>query len=884
MNLTFLFTDVEDGTRLWERAEGTMRRAMGRHDEILQKATQRHGGKALKTVGDAFCCVFEHPRDALRAAVDAQRALSGEPWPLGIAHLRVRMGLHTGDAVLRRGEYCGPTVNRVASLSAAALGDQILVSSVTASLLAADLGDVALRDLGKHRFKELSEPEVVFEVVGPGLRDMPSATPLVEVAPNNLPTQSSTFVGRSEELKRVRDLITLYPLVTIAGMGGIGKTRLALHAAAKVLRNYKDGCWFVALKEIEDSALIAQVAADGMGVNAVEGEPIETTLFEALFKKKCLIVIDNAEHMLSDVANFTRRLLKAVPGIRIIVTSREPLHVGGEHVLRIEGIEESEQLFLDRARALHGDVTLSDATIATICGKLQGIPLAIELAAARLGDSTAKHLDVLLSIAGHPLDATIDWSYSLLNEEEQRFFRRLAVFEGSFSSDAAQKVALEPGSAADGLALLASLVDKSLVFQLTTAHGARYSLLEAVRDFAMERLRDSSEIEETLRRHCLHYTTFVLTTSRVNDKPEIGVSAISVEWNNVRGALHLALEQEMDLEGGRWAVHGLWEFWRTTGRTTEGWFWINRALEGMDVTPRLRTELLQRAAQIASARSDYRALDPLAKLLVEIHERADDTAGLGNALQLLANAKQGLGNGAEAEPLLRRALQLFRAENDRKGIAVSLCNLGVLEMELHSNYDAARQLLQHSFETFKELGSAPNCALALGNLAIACTRAGDTEKALTYARQGLLLYRNLGNDDEIGNAYLNISEIHLDCSRYDEALESLMSAREAWGARPNKFYLACYFELAFKIGVALDALEAAAKIYGYAARFRTLVRVPQSASERASIALCYNRLHKTLGALALDRLTADGAMLEDKAIEGLISSLGPTPKQPSKVS
>lgn len=883
MNLTFLFTDVEDGTRLWERAEGTMRRAMSRHDELLHKAAQRHGGKALKTVGDAFCCVFEYPRDALRAAVDAQRALSMEPWPKGVAPLRVRMGLHTGEAVLRRGEYCGPSINRVASLASAALGGQILISSVTASLLAGDLGDVALRDLGKHRFKELNEPEVVFEAVGPGLREMPS-TPLVDVAPNNLPTQSSTFVGRSEELKRVRDLVTLYPLVTIAGMGGIGKTRLALHAAAKLLRNYKDGCWFVALKEVEDPALIAQVAADGMHVKGVPGEPIETTLFEALFKKKCLVVIDNAEHMLYEVANFTRRLLKAVPGIRVIVTSREPLHVGGEHVLRIAGIEESEQLFLDRARALRSDVNLSDATVATICGKLQGIPLAIELAAARLSDNSATQLDELLSFAGHPLDATIDWSYGLLNEEEQRFFRRLAVFEGSFSSDAAQKVALDEGSNADGLALLASLVDKSLVFQVTTAEGARYSLLEAVRDFSMVPLRESGEVEDALRRHCRYYTTFVLSTAPPKDKPVGDVTAIASEWNNIRTALHLALEQRLDPEGGRWAVHGLFEFWRSTGRTAEGWYWINRALEGMDVAPHLRTELLQRAAQIASVRQDWRALDPLAKLLVEIHERADDTAGLGNALQLLANAKLGLGNPPEAETLLRRALEQFRTENDRKGVAVALCNLGLLESELHSNYSAARQLLAHSFQLFKELGSIPNCALALGNLSIACMRAGELEQALTYAQQSLLLYRKLENDDEASNQYLNTAEILLESGRSEEALAAMKAAREMMGERPNRFFLAGYFELAFKLAVALEARDVAAKVYGYAVRFRTIVRVPLSTSERASMETWHQRLSKTLGTLALDRLVEDGAVLEEKAIEGLISTLGSAPKQPSKVS
>jgi predicted ATPase/class 3 adenylate cyclase len=881
--LTFLFTDVEDATRLWERAEGAMRRAMGRHDELLHKSAQRHAGKALKTVGDAFCCVFERPHDALRAAVDAQRALANEPWPSGIGQLRVRMGIHTGDALLRRGEYCGPSINRAASLAGTAGGGQILVSSVTASLLAGNLGDVQLRDLGTFRFKELNEPEVVFEIVGPGLRQTVNPA-LVDVAPNNLPTQSSSFIGRSEELKKLRDLITLYPLVTVAGLGGIGKTRLALQTAAKLLRNFKDGCWFVPLKEVEDPSLIAQVAAGGMRIAAQPGEAIETTLFESLLKKKCLIVIDNAEHLLYEVANFTRRLMKAVPGVRVIVTSREPLHVGGEHVLRLGGIEEGEQLFLDRAGSLRTDISLSDATVATICGKLQGIPLAIELAAARLTAASTPQLDDLLALAGHPLDATIDWSYGLLNEDEQRFFRYLAVFDGTFSSDAAQKIAVDDVANVDGLALLASLVDKSLVFQTTMPEGARYSLLEAVRDFAVERLEERQELSNAILRHCAYYTKFVLSLSLSKEKSEASITAIATDWNNIRNALHTALEERVDLDGGRWAVHGLWEFWRTTGRTAEGWYWINRALEGTDVAPALRAELLQRAAQIASARQDFRALDPLAKLLVEIHERMPDTTGLGNALQLLANAKQGLGNDAEAESLMRRALEQFRSENDRRGIAVSLCNLGLLEEQAHFNHSAARQLLLHSFEIFKELGSAPNCAIALGNLAIVCMNAGDLPQALAYAQQSLLLYRKLGNEAECSNQFLNIAEILLESGRLDESLAALKSARDSMGERPYKFYLASYFELAFKIAVATGAREAAAKVYGYAVRFRNTVRVPLQPSERNSIENWHQRLRQTIGALALDRLTQDGAILDEKAIEGLISALGPAPKQPSKVS
>ena len=880
MSVTFLFTDVEQSTRLWERAEGAMRRAMTRHDKILRKIVGRHGGDVFKTAGDAFFCAFERPLAAVRAAVEIQEALRMEPWPKPLGELRVRMGVHSGGAVLRRGDYVGAPVNRVTRLTAAARGGQILVSAATAALAAKDLTGIRLRDLGTHRLPETDEPEVLFEVVAPGLQDESAPVPFSET-PTNLPGQTSTFVGRFDEIKKLRDLTTLYPLVTIVGLGGIGKTRLALHVATKLLRTYKDGCWFVPLKELEDPSLIAQVAADGMRLSAVGGENIEKTVFESLFKRQTLIVIDNAEHLLYEVANFARRLLKAAPGIRIVVTCREPLHVGGEQVLRLGSIDEGEQLFLDRARALRSDIALTDSTIAAICARLQGIPLAIELAAARIAELSTTQLDELLSIAGHPLDATIDWSYGLLGANEQRFFRRLAIFEGSFSSDAAQSVAYDQRFSSDGLTLLASLVDKSLVFQTNQEGGARYGLLEAVRAFAAQRLRESGEWDDVRYQHCGYYTRLVLSTSLATGKEAEGVATVTREWTNVRSALAAALEERIDLESGRWAVKSLWEFWKTTGRTAEGWYWVNRALEGTDHDPMLRAELLQRAAQIASLRHDYRTLDPLAKLLVEIHERSGDADGLAYALQLLTNAKIGLGNVEEGETLQMRALEQFKASGDRHGAATALGNLGVLQMNVHLNYQSARQLMTHSIAIFKELGAVANCAVMLGNLSNAYMLSGDADSALSYAEQSLMLFQRLGNEAQAGNQYLNIAEIQLLRGSSGEAVGSLHAARTALGDKPDFFFLTNYVETAFKLAVSLGRFDVAARLYGHSARQRSLAHLPLQRGEKIAMDSWLAKLTNEVGTLALDRLAQDGATMEASAIEGLIATLGPAPKQPS---
>ena len=308
-DVTFLFSDIEGSTRLWERAGGAMRRALVRHDEILRKAVERNAGVVFKTVGDSFFCAFERPENGLRAAVDAQLALASEPWPAAIGELLVRIGLHTGVAVLRRGDYFGPTLNRIARLTAAAHGGQTLMSATTAALLAKKLGNVTLRDLGTHRLKDLGEPEVIFQVVAPGLRTdfLPPAS--LDATANNLPSQISSFVSRTRDLEQLRTLTAQHPLVTIAGLGGIGKTRLALQLAAEMISDFKDGCWFVALKDTDDPAQIPQTTADALRLRSVPGEPIEAQLLEHLFKRRALVVIDNAEHMIDGVAAFTKRLL-----------------------------------------------------------------------------------------------------------------------------------------------------------------------------------------------------------------------------------------------------------------------------------------------------------------------------------------------------------------------------------------------------------------------------------------------------------------------------------------------------------------------------------------------------------------------------------------------
>jgi predicted ATPase/class 3 adenylate cyclase/predicted TIM-barrel fold metal-dependent hydrolase len=896
-NVTFLFTDIVGSTQLWELAPDAMRRGLARHDEILHKTLDRNGGIVFKTVGDSFFAVFEDPVKALHAATETQYALIDEPWPRALGDLRVRIGLSTGTPVLRGRDYFGPTVNRVARLAAAARGGQILVSDATASLVAGKIGNVRLHDLGMHRLRDLTEPERIYQATAPGLPSELLTPASLDATPNNLPSHISSFVGRSDDLKLLQRLIHKHPLVTIVGLGGMGKSRLALQLAEDLVGEFADGCWFVSLKDIDDPAQIVQATADALHLRRVVGEPVESTLLEHLFDSKALIVVDSAEHLIAGVAGFLRRLLASSTGVRLIVTSREPLHIPGEQLLRLGPIEEAVPLFFERVQSLGkslDDSPESAKAVSNVCAKLQGIPLAIELAAARVASMSVIELDESLTSQLHPLsksgerglesaslDAMLDWSYRLLKPSEKRFLMRLAIFDGSFALEAAEAVAGD-GLRGEALSLLGSLSDKSLVTYAIEAGFSRYYLFDVVREFALERLRETGDVESH-RRHCIYFFGLVRSLTAPALSREVSTARLTTEWSNIRGALRFALEDGHDLEAGHWAVRKLSEFWITTGRTTEGWYWINRALQETDVPPHMRSEMLEMAAKVASIRSDFQALDMLGTLLVEINEESGDPRALGNALQLLANAKVGLGNADEAEHFLRRSLEQFRLADNPRGAAQALANLGLIAGQQHLNFPAASQLLRHSLKIFRELDMPLNCAEVLGNLSVVSTRTGEFAQALNYGRESLAILKRLGNDPDAGMQHINIAEIYMEWEKFEAAVPELQAARDAFGDRANPLYLAYYYEAAFKLAVDLKVHEAAALIYGYASHHRIVIRNPLQPNERAMIDSRLARLTRVIGNPLLERLTAEGASMEPKAMEGVIASLGSSPGQPSGI-
>jgi predicted ATPase/class 3 adenylate cyclase len=535
--VTFLFTDLERSTRLWEQHPEAMKAALARHDEILRRAIDAHGGHVVKMRGDGAHAAFSTAHEAIAAAVEAQRALMGEHWDVD-APLRVRMGVHTGPAELREGDYFGVSVNRAARLMSVAHGGQIVVSAAAEELSRDALPEgVSTADLGVHRLRDLGSPEHVFQVVHADLDHRFPPLTSSDAYASNLPAQMTSFVGRESELAAIAEMLESTRLVTLTGVGGVGKTRLAIQLGAEHLSEYADGVWLCELAAAGDPEAMVQVVAAVFSVSSRPEEPLNARIREALRTKQVLIVLDNCEHVLDAAAELAEGILRDCPGVRIVATSREALDVPGERVTRVRSLPlpgehddvrhvvsvDAVRLFVDRASAVDPDFALSDANAASvmqICRRLDGIPLAIELAASRVVSLRPAEIETLLDerfrlLTGgrrtsverhHTLRATVDWSYSLLSSTEQIVFERLGVFAATFDAEAAAAVA---GGDIDAWVVrdaVASLVRKSMINPVVgDAQSSRYQLLETLRSYARERLDDRGDADMIRRRHAAHY-------------------------------------------------------------------------------------------------------------------------------------------------------------------------------------------------------------------------------------------------------------------------------------------------------------------------------------------------------------------------------------------
>jgi predicted ATPase/class 3 adenylate cyclase/DNA-binding CsgD family transcriptional regulator len=800
--VTLLFTEIEGGVRLWEADHDVMAAASARHDRIVRDEVEACGGRVFKTVGEAHRAVFADPVAALSSAVAIQRAAVAEPWPSGLT-IQVCMALHSGTCAERDGDYVGPVVNRTARLLDVGHGGQVLVTAATYALLADRLpGGIGLRDLGEQRLRDLGRAERVFQVTGSGLAEGFGVLRSLDdpALRHNLPSQATTFVGRTAELAELRALVSGGSrLITIAGPGGIGKSRLALQVAADALDGTGDGVWLAELAPVAEPELVTLTTAAALRVSEAPGRPMLDTLIDAVRDRDLLVILDNAEHVLGAVAELADAIIRKCPRICLLVTSREPLGTSGEHVFRVPGLAvppadlaapdllaafESVQLFAEHAALQRRDFALDEANVASvaaICIRLDGIPLALELAAARLGSVSVSEINARLdqrfrllttgnrtAMPRHQtLRALIDWSYDLLNPQEQVVFDRLSVFAGGWTLDGAEAVAVG-GDVADWqvLDLLAALVGKSLV-QAEVSHGStRYRLLETVRHYAAERLalRAGSEASAVRAAHRDHYLALVensIARGRGPDEQRWH-DRIEAEFDNIRAALAFSITEPGSAEPGLRLAAGLRNFVFARGHSGE----VIEALGAMLGRPDARQPTRHLAL----------ALVANCKLLTHFDRNPDIPAMAEEAITiardladdaLAADALAGLnwfrflqGDLPAALARADEAVALARASGSPVRVVVALGHRAVFKAET-GELDASRVDYQEVLSLARASGDNSTLAVTLINLGVDQIAAGEFPAALAYLQDALKVadahgYQHLSAAAEmnLGFAYL----------------------------------------------------------------------------------------------------------------------------------
>ncbi|HEU6446206.1 MAG TPA: adenylate/guanylate cyclase domain-containing protein [Gaiellaceae bacterium] len=758
--VTFLFTDIEGSTRLLEELGDRYPDLLGEHHRLIRESFRPRGGVEVDSSGDAFFVAFERPTDALAAAAAAQQALAG-------TGLRVRMGIHTGKPLVAEGSYIGMDVHRAARVMAAGHGGQVLVSEPTRELL--DDG-FELQDLGEHRLKDLREPLRLFQL---GDDEFP---PLRSLDQARIPSDLDPLVGRKRELGDLVRLLTrdAVRVVTLLGPGGIGKTRLATAAAQELVESYTDGVIFVDLAWIREPELVLSTIAEALG--------IEGDVLEEVGTRKQLLVLDNLEQVI-DAAPDLARLLVAGPGLAVLATSREPLRIAGEHEFRLRPLAEAPavELFRQRAVATRYDFEADYGLLAAICARLDNLPLAIELAAARIKvlspEVLLSRLDRRLPLltgarrgvpARHQtLRATIEWSYELLKPEEQRLFVRLAVFRGGWTVEAAEAVC-----DAD-LDALTSLVDKNLVRE----EGVRFGMLETIRELARERLREDPDFPELRRRHAEYYARLAETARpHLRGPGRVWLDRVEADHDNFRAALGWSLSDEGELDIALRVATSLRSFWHLRAHHAEGVRWLERALRATHsgVPPTTRAAGLNALGNLCFFEHEYQRAALYLEDSLALYREAGDLPCVLDVINSLGNATWALGDRRRTARLRDEALTLARQLRDSYGIARTLHYIGEEARDSGAQL-RARRAFEESLEVMRGLGDHSFVLASLHGLGDLELDAGNVETAEARYRESLVLARDLNIPRTRASALAGLASTAAAAGR-------LLRAGRLWGA------------------------------------------------------------------------------------------------------
>ncbi|HMA34823.1 MAG TPA: tetratricopeptide repeat protein [Chloroflexia bacterium] len=926
--VTFLFTEVEGSAQLWEQQPAATQAALDRHHLILRTAIAQQAGSIFKTLNEGVCAAFPTAPDALAAALAAQRELAAESWALA-APLQVRMALHTGTVEERAGDYLGPPLNRTARLLAAGHGGQILLSLATQELVRDQLpGGTYLQDLGEHRLRDLTRPEHLFQLVA---ADRPAQFPALQTLdarPNNLPAQSTDLIGREPEVAAVAALLRRKEirLVTLTGPGGTGKTRLGLQVAAELLDAFPAGCWFVPLAAVADPALVAPTVAATLGIRETAGQALTARLKDYLGAGPVLLILDNFEQILPAAA-LVADLLAGAPHLKILVTSRTVLRCYGEqefsvpplalpdprHLPALDRLAQYEavRLFSARAQAVKPEFVITQENapaVAAICARLDGLPLAIELAAARIKILPAQALLARLGsrmtlLTGGARDVparhqtlrgAIAWSHDLLDPAERILFRRLAVFAGGWTLEAAEHVGGDEGSelstqdfqlsTLDGIA---SLMDKSLVRPEELEDGEpRFGMLETIREYALAALAASGEAEAVRRAHGAYYLALAEQAEAALRGPQqsLWLARLEREHDNLRASLQGALERGEPEFAVRLAG-ALWAFWNTHGHLSEGRRWLETALTSAECGVRtaeenespgtipqsaLRTPHWAKAlfggGVLAYTQGDYGRAQALLEESLRLRRARADAPGIAQTLNALGAVADGQGQPGAAQALFEESLARQRELGDKRGIAQALNNLGAIALKAG---DTARAiaLLEESPPLFRALGDKRALALTLNNLAELLRAQGLLPRAQARLEESLALFREIGDRRGIAIALTSLGDVAGEQHDYGSAAARYREGLVLYQVVGDRESSAVCLEGLAGVLSALGEQTRAVRLFAAAAAVRQAIGAPHPPSGRSVMDRQLAGARRSLGDAAFTAAWAAGqAIALDAAI------------------
>lgn len=879
--VTFLFTDIEGSTQLAQQHPDEMPALLARHNEILHEEIAAQNGFVFQIVGDSFAASFHAARDAVHAAINAQKRLQTESW--SPAPIKVRMGIHTGEAQIQSetsaNRYSGyATLALTQRVMSAGHGGQVLFSQSTHDAVQGQLPmDVLLKDMGEHRLKDVLHAAHLYQIYSPDLTSEFPALKTLDRPMHNLPGQLTTFIGRQKELEAIKNLIATHRMVTLTGSGGAGKTRLSLQVGMDCLNQFSHGVWLLELAPVTDPALVPQTLLAVFNLREDGHRSTDEILIEYLRAKNILLLVDNCEHLIEASALLTERLLHACPNLKILASSREALGIAGEMPFHVPSLEtpnpaalpalevlenvDSIELFTDRARTSKPDFTLTNQnalSIAQICYRLDGIPLAIELAASRVKVLTPEQIasrldDRFRLLTGgartamprqQTLRAMIDWSYSLLSEEEKVLFRRLAVFVGGWTLEAAESICCGDTVDFSVLDLLTRLVDKSLVFSTDSAAGMRYHRLETIRQYSREKFFETDEVEPIRDRHLDYFVQFAeRADENLKGRDQLlWQKYMSVEQDNLRAALEWGINKSP--YSALRIVGAANLFWTAAGFSAEGFRWTQKALEQVRENPFTRgTSAEQRQVARAKAlrgltrlylsQGDNAKAKRTGEESVAIYRRSKDRRGLSFALVVLAYPLEFLGEREQAATILKESYTIARAEKDVYSMCRALNVLARVIVKLRKDFDTAQRYVEESLRKAREAGLQSQEAQAYEVLATIAMHRGEHDAARAHFLQSIRIYQEIEASFNVILEKSNLAHMERKLGNYADAhqhyRETILAFRDMGQTGAVAHQLECFGFMA----LAQNQNERALQLFAAANALRTRDNIPMTPDEQA---------------------------------------------------